>query len=245
MKKATLIILLCLIVNLLSAERTHEVNIPTAGILSKGEAEIFTKIYKDNGMIVGASVGLFDQFSFGFTYGAEELVGDKDPLWHDKVDFNAKFRVLNETISYPAVAIGFDSQGHGRYYKEEKRYDIKSKGFYAVASKNFKLLGLLGLDGGINYSLENKDDERDIDLFLGFYKTIGPSLTIFSDYDFGINDNSDDLLHGKGNGYLNVGVELKINDQFNIKVLGHDLNKNRPFAESFNRSVQISYRWKY
>ncbi|HOD53562.1 MAG TPA: hypothetical protein PKJ08_03440 [Candidatus Cloacimonadota bacterium] len=243
--KRTLFIVFMLISCSIFAERIQEISNPTAGILKKGEAKIYTKIYKDNGMITGASVGLFDSFMFGFTYGGEELVGDKKPLWHDKVDFNARFRLIDETTSIPAIVIGFDSQGHGKYYKEEKRYDIKSKGFYTVASKNFNFLGLFGLDAGLNYSLENHDNDKDLNVFCGAYKTIGKSITAIAEYDFATNDNQKHPLHGKGNGYFNAGLELQINDQFSIKVLAHDIFMNRPFVDSFNRSVQINYRWNY
>lgn len=243
-------LMLILIVSFsLFAERIQETTIPTAGILQKGEAEVYTKIYKDNGLIAGASVGLFDHFMFGVSYGGEEIVGNNEPLWHNKVDFNAKLRVFNETLKYPAIVIGFDSQGHGKYYKEQNRYDLKSRGFYAVASKNYQMLGTFGLDGGINYSLENKDDDKDLNIFLGAYKSVGDIINLVADYDFALNDNSYDEVNnplgGKGHGYLNVGVELKINELLIIRAMATDISMNRPNAETFDRSVVLNYRWKY
>ncbi|HOE90527.1 MAG TPA: hypothetical protein PLV22_00960, partial [Candidatus Cloacimonadota bacterium] len=129
MRKIVLLTIL-LFAATLFAERIQEATIPTAGILTRGEAKIANKIYKDNGMIIGASVGLFDSFMFGFSYGGEELVGENKPQWHNRVEFNAKFRVINETEKCPAIAIGFDSQGYGKYNKTNNRYDIKSRGFY-------------------------------------------------------------------------------------------------------------------
>ncbi len=233
----------------LFSERIQEVNIPTAGILQKGEAKVYTKIYKNNGLITGASVGFLDHFMFGVSYGGEEIVGSNEPLWHNKIDFNAKLRVFDENISYPAVVIGFDSQGHGKFYKNENRYDIKSKGFFVTASKNYTMLGSLGIDGGLNYSLENKDNDKDLNLFVGAYKSIGQIINIIGDYDFAINDNNSNItkypLTGNGEGYLNLGVELKINEQLTIKAMANDILLNRPNAESFDRSVQLNYRWKF
>lgn len=241
-----IILILALFINVcLYSETIQEVSNPTAGLLEKGEAKIYTKIYKDNGMIAGASVGFFDGFMFGVSFGAEQIVGDQKPLWHNKVDFNAKLRIIDETLKCPAFAVGFDSQGHGKYYKNEDRYDIKSKGFYVVGSKNYNFLGLFGIDGGMNYTLEQDDAGKKINLFCGAYKTIGKKITTFAEYDFGLNDHANTALSGNGNGYFNLGAQLNINEQFSIKVLAHDIFLNRPNSESFDRAIQINYRWKY
>jgi hypothetical protein len=243
--KNLLLLLLTIFTISLFAETIQEVSVPTAGLLQKGEAKIYTKIYKENGMIVGASVGFFDGFMFGVSYGAEQIVGDQNPEWHDKVDFNAKLRILDESLNSPALVVGFDSQGHGKYYKDADRYDIKSKGFYSTVSKNFNLLGLFGIDGGLNYSLENQTDGKKLNMYAGCYKTIGKKITTFAEYDFAFNDKGDSELNGNGSGYFNVAGQLNINEQFSIKVMAHDVFKNRPNAQSFDRAIQINYRWKY
>lgn len=245
MKKITILLTVLVITLTLYAERLNEVSAPTAGVLKKGEAKIINKIYKDNGMIIGAQVGLFDNFMFGFTYGGEDIVGDKKPTWHKNVEFSAKFRIIDETEKVPAIAIGYDSQGHGTYYNELNRYEIKSKGFYLVASKNYKMLGLVGFDLGINQTLERDDKDKDLNLFAGIYKTIGNNLTVMADYDLAKNDNAKDEYHGIDKGYLNAGVELTINEHLSLKFITHDLLENRPHAESFNRSIQINYRWSF
>ena len=51
--------------------------------------------------------------------------------------------------------------------------------------------------------------------------------------------------HGIDKGYLNAGVELTINEHLSLKFITHDLLENRPHAESFNRSIQINYRWSF
>ena len=52
----------------------------------------------------------------------------------------------------PAIVIGFDSQGRGRYrevinqdnFETYFRYQHKSFGYYLVASKNYLFMGNLG-----------------------------------------------------------------------------------------------------
>jgi hypothetical protein len=240
---AIIIISLCIS---LYANHLFTVDNPTCGILSKGEARIFQKVYKNNGMLVGTEVGLFDNFSFGVAYGAEQLVGEQEPEWHNTIDFFARFRIIQESIHYPAFAIGINTLGHGTYYNDKKRYDIKSKGAYIVASKNYSFMGLIGFDAGVNYTFEDETDfdNTNFDIFTGVYKTIGQNLTFFADYSFALNDKEkSNLIGGDGKGYLNAAIEMKINEQLSLKLLLHDLLKNKPNNEIFDRSLLIDYRW--
>ena len=245
MKKTLIMLITILVLKPLYANDLYTVINPTAGILGKGEARIHQKVFKHNGMIIGTDVGLFDNFYFGVAYGAEQVVGDQKPIWYNKVDFHARFRIINETLTTPAIAIGVDTHGNGAYYKSQRRYDYKSKGAYCVASKNFEFLGLIGFDFGFNYTFEGKNDnEESFDIFTGVYKTIGQSLVIFSDFSAGINDNDKNCdLSGRSRGYFNTGAQLKINEQLTIKLLMHDLFENKRNTNYFDRAIVIDYRW--
>jgi len=250
---------LCLIFTLLfaiciKANNLNTVENPTAGMLSRGEARINMKIFQNNGIFLGADVGLFESFQFGLAFGGEQIIGNQKPEIH-RVDYKVKLRLINETISIPAFAIGVDTQGHGKYYEDQKRYDIKSKGAYFVMSKNFGFSGLIGFDAGINYTFEWVEDEiKKIDVFMGTYKTLGEMVTIFADYSLALNDrnrykNGDPQsvehanIFRKTNGFLNTGIQMRLTDQIFVKLLMHDLLLNRKDIHSFDRSLQIDYRW--
>ncbi|MCD6181838.1 MAG: YjbH domain-containing protein [Candidatus Cloacimonetes bacterium] len=251
------LILLLFVASLAGYETLRLVDAPTAGILQRGEVEILTKMYKNNGLLIGTKVGLFPRFMFGVNYAAEEVVGNKDPKWHDRVEFNAKFRLIDETEKYPALAIGYDSQGHGNLNEVQKtgsttelikRYDIKSKGFYLVASKNFLFLGNLGLHGGVNYSLETDDDDTDPNLFLGIDKTIGDVVFVHGEYDFGWNDNDNwteqtlqqniDILN---RGYLNSTLGIHLSETLSVQVSFFDMLQKRSDTTGCDRTLSIQY----
>lgn len=222
------------------------IDTPTAGILQQGEAEITAKIYKENGLLIGTRVGLFPRFMFGVNYGAEQIVGNKDPRWHDRVEFNAKIRLMDENNQLPAIAIGYDSQGHGEYNKTKKRYDIKSKGVYLTASKNFFLFGNLGVHGGINYSLETEDKDKEPNLFIGFDKTIGDMVVLLAEYDTGWNDNADfksDIV--KGRGFFNASVDLHFTEALILKVSFYDLLLNNIHTQGCDRSITLIYNMTF
>lgn len=236
-------------VNMISAyELNTLIDSPTAGILQKGEAEIYAKLYKNDGFILGTKVGLFPRFMFGVYYGAEKIVGNEDPEWHDRVEFNAKFRIIDEDSNFPAIALGYDSQGHGNYHKDAERYDIKSKGFYGVLSKNYLFLGNLGFHLGANYSLESKDNDDELNFFVGFDKSIGEVLVFICEYDLAWNDNDkwheqpfDEAIKGLGYGYLNACLDLHFTESLILKVSFYDLLENRPDTEGCDRTITFMY----
>ena len=245
-KLSILFILLIISMSVFAFELNTLIDTPTAGILQQGEAEITAKIYKDNGLLIGTKVGLFPRFMFGVNYGAEEIVGDQNPRWHDRVEFNAKVRLLDENNQLPAIAIGYDSQGHGRYDKSQKRYDIKSKGVYLTASKNFFLFGNLGIHGGINYSLETEDKDDEPNLFIGFDKTIGDMVVLLAEYDTGWNDNADfksDIV--KGRGFFNASIDLHFTEALILKISFYDLIMNRIDTQGSDRTVTLIYNMTF
>ncbi len=251
MRKFFLISGLFFLITFLNAyELKSLANAPTGGILQKGEAEVFTKIYRENGVLCGTKVGLFPRFMFGVSYGAEQLVGNEKPKWHPNVEFSAKFRIIDEGPSMPAIAVGYDSQGHGVYNKNLSRYDIKSKGFYAVVSRNYLFMGNLGIHGGINYSMENKDNDKDMDFFLGLDKTIGNAVTLVADYDPALNDNEDkpkanDSFKEAGKGYLNFAVIVRFTDYLDARFIAYDILENSSRTIGMDRAIQINYKMKF
>ncbi len=249
MKKLMVIIPLLLVcASVFPYELNTLINSPTAGILQRGEAEINAKIYKNNGLILGAKVGLFRRFMFGFSYGAEQIVGNQEPDWHERVEFNAKFRIFDETFTIPAIAIGYDSQGHGHYYGDVRRYDIKSKGFYLATSKNFAFMGNLGVHLGANYSLETEDKDEEISFFAGIDKSIGEMLVFICDYDVGWNDNDDwdeqsmdETIKGLGRGYFNASLDVHFTEHLVLKISLYDLLENRKDTIGSDRTISLLY----
>lgn len=254
MKKILILLLVSIVSIAFAYEQNSLIEIPTAGILQSGETELSTLLYKDNGVIIGTKVGLFPRFMFGVSYGAEEVVGNEDPIWHDRVEFSAKFRILDENANIPAVAIGYDSQGFGKYHSvlddegvEYKRFDTKSKGFYLVASSNRHLFGNLGLHLGINYSMERDDGDEEPNVFLGIDKSIGDMIVFCAEYDTAWNDNDNHIdsliseLSGQTKGYLNAGFDIHFTENLVAKIAFKDLLKNHDNINGADRTISLNY----
>ncbi len=226
------------------------IDVPAAGMLDRGYVGVGVDVMPQGVLITKLEVGPFNNFNFGISYGAGNFIGTGKPDWYKLPGVNVKIRIVNETESFPAIAFGFDSQGKGEYigsiWKDTQsvsvdRYKIKSRGFYGAVSKNFVFLGYLGMHGAINYSLENKDGDKDLNFSFGFEKTIGDQISIIAEYDFAFNDNGPNSM-GDGEGYLNAGIRWSAGSGFTIELDLRDLLDNDKFkVGSADRAIKVEF----
>ncbi len=217
------------------------IDMPTAGILEKGYVGVTNDILPDGVVIAKLEVGVFDNISFGISYGGANIIGAGSPRWYKLPGVNFRFRLFDESVKMPAVALGFDSQGKGEYFDSTNRYAIKSPGFYGAISKNFEFLGYLSLHGTVNYSLESKDGDNFLNMWIGFEKTLGANLSIIGDYNFAFNDNATNS-YGSGNGYLNLGIRWAMGEGFTLGFDLRDLLDNKKWSpSSADRAIKIEY----
>ncbi len=186
-------------------EHRNMVDIPTAGNLDRGSYAMTLRMFGNGGLLTGVNVGISPRFSFGLSYGGENVIGEGKVNWNVHPGIQAKFRLVDEQVNVPAVSFGFNSQGYGAYDDDNKRYQFKSRGAYAVASKNFALLSGLGFHGGMNYSFENEDGDKNINLFLGADLIFNREFRAFIEYDLANNDDELKDTYGSGSGYMNTG----------------------------------------
>jgi len=216
------------------------IDVPVAGMLQKGSYVSSIRLYPNGGVLGALSIGLSDRFYFGVSFGGENIIGEGAVNWNPEPGIHLAYRVLDENIVLPAVVLGYNSQGYGPYLPETRRYTIKSRGFYAVASKNYAFLGDLSFHGGINFSLEKGDGDSDGNLFVGLLKSLNPDLTLLAEYDFAINDNDINAL-GSGRGYLNLGVRWLFARRLAIQFHVKNLLQNRRNVPHANREIKILY----
>lgn len=221
-------------------EYRYLIDMPTAGILEKGFVGVNTDILPYGVLVMSIEAGIFENVSFGISYGGSNLIGSGKVDWYKLPGVGLRVRLFNETVLIPAITIGFDSQGKGRYDNSLKRYDIKSPGFFGAVSKNFAFLGYLSLHGTINYSLEQKDGDNFANIRVGAEKTLGSNFSVVLEYDLGFNDNNSSLSQGRG--YLNTGVRWSVGDGLTLGFDLRDLLSNKSFTKnSADRSLKIEF----
>ena len=219
------------------------IDTPTAFSLNRGEIEMGGRLYASNGMMGEVNIGVFDNFFFGISYGTSNIIGDQTPEWNGQPGMRVQFLAFKEDFYYPNVSVGFDSQGAGQWLGD--RFAIKSKGFYLVASKNYYVsegqFGTLGLHWGINYCVTEDDSysgDDNMNMFMGFDKSIIPAINLLCEYDFAWNDNSKNGTN-KGNGYLNIGLRWTFQNTLHLEFDMKDILKNS--SETLGREVRVIY----
>ena len=216
------------------------VDFPTAGMIPRGDIAFDVEFYGEGGVDFGCAVGILDRLSAGLSYGGSGLIGSGSPVMNATPGFNVRVRVLEESVYVPALALGFDTQGHDGYIRSLDRYTVKSPGLYAVVSKNYAFLGYLSVHGGANYSLERADGNRNVNFFGGVEKTIGPFLSYMIEYNLGLNDTGGNA-RGTGKGYLDMALRCSLGGGLTAGVNFKDIAHNAGNGDTIERTVRLEY----
>ena len=118
----------------LAVEPRWLVETPTAGTLPHGVMSADLLASEGVGLLGGISYGFWGRVVVNMSFGGSALIGDGSANWNPDPGVSGRIRILNETSSRPAFAIGFRSQGFGPYDDQLERYASKSLGIYGVFS---------------------------------------------------------------------------------------------------------------
>jgi hypothetical protein len=231
------------------------VDLPTAGTLPRGHFQLGLRLFTNGGGLGYADIGLSSRFMMGISFGGESVLSNQEADWNPTIEFSLKFRVVDELQYFPAITVGFSSQGYGSYDELQERYAYKSRGFYAVASRSFYFhRWTAGWHFGINYARTDRETEsdtnpditdirdNDINFFAGFDITFNYNLALLLEYDVALNDDkSNNDFAGEGRGYLNLSVKWLFNENLELEALARDLLVNRPESDTFTREIRLTY----
>ncbi len=240
-----LLAVICLIPVTSSAQLFEDINLvdsPTAGIIPHGSYMLQGAIGPDSAILFGVKVGFHDRLMVGASFGIQGFIGRGDIEINDRPGFQAKLRVLNESVAGPALAIGIDTQGEESYDEGDERYERKSKGFYLVLSKNYYVLRNVSFHGGINYSLEDRD-EKGMDFFAGISLEVISGVSLLCEYTAAMNDDDGELAscRTKGRGYLDSGVRFDYKENLRFRILFRDMLDNYVNEPGVARSIEIFF----
>jgi hypothetical protein len=156
---------------------------------------------------------------------------------------------------------GLDTQGKGAYHNyiyesetdstEVNKYEVKSWGMYVISSKNWNVMGNLGVHIGLNKSItENDDGDEDVNFFFGIDKELNRSFSFLIEYNAALNENDyeinnlDDITFGGKVGLLNAGIRWSVASNLMLEVNFNDINK-KVGADYTNREVKIMYSERF
>lgn len=215
---------------------------PTAGTLRRGTFDTELRAFPDGGMLGILQIGLTDAWTVGIGYGGTNIIASTTPDWNPRMQFTTKFQIVGETMTFPGVAIGFEDVGFGRWIDSLDRYQVKSRGFYAVASKAYRGANFTSsLHAGVNYSREIDDKDKDVNFFFGAGMRLENNVGLAAEYDMALNDDRKPLAQGAGYGYLNAGIHWIVLDRIQMEFNLKDITSNRRGTSSIGRELRLIY----
>ena len=221
---------------------TMLIDCPTAGTLKRGSFTAVVRTYPNGGVLASTDIGMSNRLMIGVSYGAEGIISERQPVWNPRVEFDLRLSLIDEGLVFPAITTGFCSQGYGGYIDSTKRYAFKSKGFFVVGSKNYPFYNWqLGLHGGLNYSMEQEDDDNNLDFFIGADTRLNQDVGLVLEYDFATNDNRFGTSMGRGRGYLNLALQWIYSDDLVMDLILKNLANNRKGVSDIWRELRVTY----
>lgn len=223
-------------VNAVAAERaelSRLVDSPTAGLVGKGYYAVGLRLFAEGGVLGQVQAGALKRLTIGLSFGGREIIGRGAVDWNPRVEVAARYRVIEESTTWPAAVLGYETQGYGIYARE--RYENKSKGFFLALSKNFmSSLGQFGIHAGANMSRETVDGE-EISGWFGVDKSLNEDLSFLGEYEWARNDVSDEV------GYLNAGARWAVAPQLKVALFFKNLLRRGIGEPEPSRELTVLY----
>ncbi|TAL69786.1 MAG: hypothetical protein EPN82_03960 [Bacteroidetes bacterium] len=221
-------------------ESQYIVNMPNAGILTKSSFSFNADIFENSGILMELNTAPFSNFNLGFSYGGINILGNQDITWQNLPGILIRIRIFDESLSFPAIAIGFNSQGRGTYLSELKRFQNQSPGFFLSASKFYTWkIGMLGFHGGINYSIEPEFSDRLPNFYGGIEQSLGNRSSVNFEYNANLDEKTGLVMNKRG--LFNLSIRYAFTQNMTIEFQFIDLLNNMKGGKGALRRLGIEY----
>ncbi|HQH92702.1 MAG TPA: hypothetical protein PLY71_03945 [Candidatus Fermentibacter daniensis] len=201
-----------------AGELMRVVTEPTAGMLSPRTYYVDMSTFPTDGLRFGISVGVLPRLMAGVSYGGWDVTGMDAPEWFDRLSLSGRFRFVDETVSFPALAVGYSNEREPS--RAGGRFNRLSRGLYLALSKNFAAPGGdMAFHGGISISF---DDPDHAGCWLGVDKSLPAGFGIAADWDPATNEPASVRFDETG-GFLNLEGYWQSFGQVRISIQIRDL----------------------
>jgi hypothetical protein len=222
-------------------ESRYIVDMPTAGLLSKGKWSADVYAMGNSGVMVDVSLAPLPNFNVGLSYAGAGFLGNSGIRFQGLPGLHVRWRPVDETLSAPAVLVGVQTQGRGEPLGGNV-FQTASPGVFVAVSKNFTFLGSLALHGTYNYTFDYPLNGRFGNFSVGFEKTIGSVVSLAAEYNATFdNPPPSGLGTMRQRGLLNAAVRVFTGKGFTFELQLRDLLRNLQGAESMYRTLRLEY----
>lgn len=208
-----------------SYENRRIVDMPHCGLIPLKTFAFDLTFIEQGTLYAGIDYSLFEFLSIGLSMSGTNLVGTGEIAFQKYPGLNIKGRLFKESLTMPAVAVGFSNQGFSNYFNGIDRFEVLSPGFFVVASKSFNWdLGYLAAHLGVNYSVENDSEYQSPNVYIGAEQSFASMASVHVEYNMQLDEPSKEevALYKKG-GLLNVAFRVAISDGVTFELQFRDL----------------------
>ena len=178
------------------------VDVPTASVLDKYQASLMTRAYGNGSVMESIDFGVLPQINIGMSLAVYELIGSSDDIKVLTPDFQAKWKLFDGNLYFPAIAIGYDGRRYG-YIRPTKKYLDDRKGGYLAMSRE---VFIPGLDATVGVNLSDFDI-HDVYFFMGMSVRVKEWASLLAEWD-NINNMRDSRVNLGARLYITPALAL-------------------------------------
>ncbi|MBX7153386.1 MAG: hypothetical protein U0Y96_05165 [Candidatus Kapaibacterium sp.] len=207
------------------------VDMPTAGVLSKNTLGLQTVAFADGGILADVSFAPFTNFNIGLGYSGTKILGTGSIVSQGLPSLHLRYRIIDETLNFPAVMLGINTQGRG--VVTNKRFETRAAGVFGALSKQYKWPGgTVSLHGGIGYSVDLGFDGAGVNVWGGIEQSLGGSAALQVEFNPVLNESKQQPL-------LNLALRWAIVSGVTLELQARDVFGNLPSAQGATRTLAI------
>ncbi|MFH1784167.1 MAG: hypothetical protein ABH868_04645 [bacterium] len=209
---------------------TELIEIPTAEIISYGNFDLNFRMYGKGDFLTRLSFGALRSVDLGFHLDLGSITGN-DEIEMREPSLRLKIKLYGGNFYFPALAIGYDAQGHGNYIQkgglladgtvaEEDTYTEKARGIFAVATKEIFFEGLYVHGGGNVSDLDHIKIPDNLYGFLGVSRQLGDQAILMVEYD------NIKKFEDEENNRFNIGLSYLMTTQLSLDFAWKNIKKH-------------------
>jgi len=158
-------------------ESQRIVDMPTAGVLPRGCVLFRLLAFEEGGILLEALVSPLPRLQLGLGYSGTAIIGTQPPRWQGPPAVLLRWRVIEESLRVPALAIGLETLGRGSTLAAQ--FTTPAPGAYLAVSKQYRwALGGVALHGGFGYGFDLRFNGRTLNAWAGLEQMLGRSVAV-------------------------------------------------------------------
>jgi hypothetical protein len=217
------------------------IDMPVAGSLDTYDYSTRNYFFGDGTLQSQLFFSPYEGIDLGVAYTLNRFLGSDEISAQGIPGIHISYRILDEKQNLPAIKIGFDNQGSGRWLAGSDVHESPPVGLYMAFSKQFQWhFGELSSHLGVGYSLDNEFKDHAAMLWFGMESTLGKHFSLGVEYTIPLGDSF--YSKTSQNGLLNTSIMASVSSQITIGFALRNLVRQSNIFKNIDRSLIIEFR---